>query len=144
MRTGGCLCGAVRFEARDVPGTYGVCHCSMCRRWNGSALFGVTVKETNVTFDGAEKIARRQSSKIAERAWCSECGTPLFYRVTAENEWAGNLEFPLGLFDDPNGFTLSHEIFIDHKPDGFALADQGQKTLTRADCVAKFPALDEI
>ena len=58
-RTGRCHCGAVRFEAREVPETYGVCHCAMCRRWNGSALIGVTVKEEHVAFEGAEKIPGR-------------------------------------------------------------------------------------
>ena len=42
----------------------------------------------------------------------------------------------------PNGFETTHEIYIDHKPDSFAYAGEGWKTLTRAECVAKFPLLD--
>ena len=37
MATGKCLCGAVGFEAQGVQTEIHVCHCSMCRRWNGGA-----------------------------------------------------------------------------------------------------------
>lgn len=140
--TGGCLCGAVRFVARNVPKTYGVCHCQMCRRWTGSALVEVSVKTEDITWTGTEHIATRAGSAWAERAWCRECGTGLYFRQTKEGEWFGSTDLPLGLFDDPNGFELSYEIFVDHAPDGFALADRGQKRLKRADVVALNPDLE--
>ena len=33
--TGGCICGAVRFEAKPESDEMGVCHCGFCRRWSG-------------------------------------------------------------------------------------------------------------
>lgn len=141
-RTGGCLCGAVRFEARDVPATVGICHCEMCRRWTGSSLIEVSLPEDHVTWTGSERIARRATSAWAERAWCRDCGSGLFFRVTQDGDWSGTLDLPLGIFDDPDGFEIGHEIYIDHKPDSYAYAGQaGRKTLTRADCVEKFPLL---
>lgn len=139
-RTGKCLCGAVSFHATDVPQKFGACHCEQCRRNYGSALLGVSVPEGKVTWTG--DIATYQSSSWAERAHCPTCGTPLYYRVTADNEWAGNYEIPIGLFDDPNGFQMSSEIYIDHKPDSFAYTGEGRKVLTRAECVEKFELLD--
>jgi hypothetical protein len=139
---GGCLCGAVRFTATDVPGTFGVCHCDMCRRWTGSALLAVSVPEAQVTWRGEDRIARMQSSAWAERAWCRDCGTGLFFRMTVDSDWSGNLDLPIGIFDDPNGFTMSHEIWIDHKPDSYGFAGDGHKRLTRQECVAKFSLLD--
>lgn len=141
-KSGGCLCGAVRFDAVNVPDSYGVCHCESCRRWTGSALLEVSVKTDDLTWHGSEHIARRAFSDWAERAWCKECGTALFFRHTKRDQWFGGTDLPLGLFDDPNGFTLSHEIFIDHKPDSFALAGNGHKQLTRADVAALNPDLD--
>ncbi|AZQ69364.1 GFA family protein [Silicimonas algicola] len=136
-RTGGCLCGAVRFEATEVPETFGACHCEMCRRWTGSALLGVTVPLESVTWEGADSIGRLQSSDWAERAFCSRCGSPLYYHVTAEGPMAENLEMPIGLFDDPSGFVFTNEIYIDNKPDSFAYA--GDRTrLTRKETLAKF------
>jgi len=142
-KTGGCMCGAVRFTATDVPDTYGICHCEMCRRWTGSALLGVTVPTANITWSNEAQIGVLQSSDWAERAWCRRCGTPLYYRVTEKGNWFGGTEIPIGLFDDPNGFTLSNEIYIDHKPDSFSYVGQGHPTLTRAQCVEKFARLDE-
>lgn len=142
VKEGGCLCGAVRFSARDVPETYGVCHCEMCRRWTGSALLGVTVPEGNVSWSGEESISTIQSSSWAERAFCSNCGTGLWFRVTMPGEFHGNLELPIGLFDEVDGFRMTSEIYIDHKPDAYAFAGEGRQLMTRADCVAKFAALN--
>lgn len=140
-REGGCLCGAVRFKARLTATTFGACHCPMCRRWTGSALLGITVPAGNVEWQGTGHIARRQSSGWAERAWCRDCGSHLWFRVTADGPYAGNVELPIGLFDDANGLTLSNEIYIDMKPDSFALAGTDRQVLTRAQCVEKFPLL---
>lgn len=140
--TGHCLCRAVSFRATEVPETIGVCHCEMCRRWTGSALVEVSVPEENVTWTGDQHIAKRATSPWAERAWCTECGTGLWFRMTQDGEWSGKYDIPLGIFDDPNGFTLTHEIYIDHKPDSFAYAGENHKRLTRAECVEKAPFLD--
>ena len=140
--TGGCLCGAVRFAARDVPLTVGVCHCEMCRRWTGSALIGVTVPTGSVSFSG-DALTVMQTSDWAERAFCGRCGSGVYFRVTMEGDWFGNTELPVGLFDDPDGFEITNEIYIDHKPDSYAYAGQEtRRLLTRADCVEKFSVLD--
>jgi len=141
-RAGGCLCGAVRFVAKDVRDDFGACHCEMCRRWTGSALLGVTVPEGNVTWEGAAQIATRQTSGWAERAWCRECGSGLWFRVTMEGAYSGNYELPIGLFDDANGMVMGNEIYIDHKPDSYAYVGAGRKLMTRADCALKFAVLN--
>jgi len=136
------MCGAVRFSATDVPTSIGACHCEMCRRWTGSALVGVTVPTKSLTWAGEESISRIQSSSWAERAFCSKCGTGLYFRVTMESDYSNDTEIPLGLFDDPNGFEMTNEIYIDHKPDSFAYAGEGRKTMTRQACIDKFSVLN--
>lgn len=135
-KIGGCLCGAVRFEACNVPGTFTICHCEQCRRWTGSALLEVSIKTEDLTWHGDEHIAIHASSGWAERAWCKDCGTNLYFRHTQEDKWFGSTALLLGLFDDANGFLPSHEIFADQKPDSFAYAEVGQKHLTHADVIA--------
>jgi hypothetical protein len=135
------MCGAVRFTARAVPSRAGICHCEMCRRWTGSALIGVTVPTENVAWEGEPSVIR--SSGWAERGFCGRCGSGLWFRVTLEGQWYGNTELPLGVFDDPNGFEITNEIYIDHKPDSWAFEGQsGRRLLTRAECVEKFSVLD--
>ena len=141
--SGACLCGTVRFVARGVPEKFAACHCEMCRRWTGSALLDLDVPVENVEWSGEEHIRTFQSSDWAERAWCDRCGSNLWFRMTQDNEWSGSYGIPLGLFDDASGFEMSTEIFIDQKPDSFAYAGTGRTVLTRAECVAKFPALDD-
>jgi hypothetical protein len=140
-REGGCLCGAVRFRATLTGTNFGVCHCPMCRKWTGSALLGMTVPAENVEWSGAEHIAKRQSSAWGERAWCRECGSPVWFRVTVDSPYSGTIELPIGTFDDANGLTMANEIYIDMKPDSYAFAGIGRKVLTRAQCVEKFPLL---
>lgn len=137
------MCGAVRFTATDVPDTFGVCHCEMCRRWSGSAFVNVEVPVGSISWSSEAQIATLQTSDWAERAWCRRCGSHLYWRMTEQNEYSSTVDIPLGLFDDPNGFTMRSEIWIDEKPDSFAYVDNGHAKLTRSECVAKFPRLDE-
>ncbi|MDP4032125.1 MAG: GFA family protein [Pseudorhodobacter sp.] len=136
-RSGGCLCGAVRFSARLYRSTYGACHCEMCRRWSGSALLAISVPTGNITWEGEDNIATLQSSDWAKRAWCARCGSGLYYAVTLEGPHFGTTEIPIGLFDDASGLTLDHEIFFDQKPDSFAYAGETKK-LSRAETLAMF------
>ncbi len=137
-KTGQCMCGAVTFTATNVPATFGACHCEMCRRWTGSALLGVTVPETDVKWTNEAQIKTLQSSEWAERAWCQRCGTGLYYRLTMDGPMAGNLELPIGLFDDSSDMTMKSEIFIDCKSRAFAYAGDGRDTMTRAEVFAKY------
>lgn len=139
-RTGGCLCGAVRFRATDVPTKVGACHCPMCQRWTGSALIGVTVPLGSVVWEG--ELTEFASSSWAKRGFCAKCGSGLFFQVTLEGAYSDEIELPIGIFDDPGGFEMTNEIYIDHKPDSFAFAGEGRKTMTRAECVEKFAVLD--
>ncbi len=140
-RTGQCLCGAVRFTAAEF-GNFGVCHCKMCQRWAGSALFGVTVPEAAMRIEGAENIGTIRSSDWASRNWCTKCGSPLWYRYDPNNTGGGDYEVAIGLFDDGNGLELVREIFIDQKPDSFAIAGEHQR-LTRAETLARYGVTTE-
>lgn len=141
-KSGGCLCGAVRFDARNVPGTFGICHCPSCRRWTGSALLEVSIKTEDMTWQGADNIATYQSSDWAERAWCKMCGTNVYFRHTKRDKWFGSTDLPIGIFDDANGFTLTHEIYTDQQPDSFRYAGDGHKRLTRDAVLALNPDLE--
>lgn len=139
--TGGCLCGAVRFVAHDVPETYGICHCEMCRRWTGAALAEVSVPTDKITWEGEAHIGIHKTSDWAERAWCTQCGSTLYFRHTRPDKWFGSTDIALGLFDDPHAFRLGHEIFTDQAC--VKTADIGQKRLSRADVLAINPDLEE-
>lgn len=114
--TGKCLCGAVRFQAEEVDTHLHSCHCSMCRGWSGGPLLAASV--ASVVFEGEEKIKRYASSEWAERGFCSDCGTSLFYRLKEADQYI----LCMGSFDDQSVFKLVGEIYIDEKPPGYEFA----------------------
>ncbi|MEM7317788.1 MAG: GFA family protein [Pseudomonadota bacterium] len=140
-RTGRCMCGSVSFVGRNTPDSIGVCHCRMCRQWTGSALVGVTYKLDDVTWHGCEHIQELQSTPWAKRGWCRNCGSGLYFQFTADGTFADEIELPIGLFDDPHGFRMRSEIYIDEKPDSYAYAGEGHKRLSRADVIEILPVL---
>lgn len=118
--TGGCLCGAVRFEAEDVPEEVGVCHCGQCRRWTSGPYFAV--RGSNVRFEGEENLGRHASSEWAERGFCRCCGSSLFYHMHGEPFHM----LAVGAFDDQSRFRLARQVFIDEKPGFYAFAQETQ------------------
>ncbi len=78
--TGGCLCGAVRYEASEPPIETGTCHCRMCQRWTGSAFMVMArFSQTALRFTKGEPKLHRSSS-IQEKGFCPDCGSSLFGR----------------------------------------------------------------
>ena len=117
--TGGCLCGAVRYEVhgplRDVVN----CHCSMCQRQHGN--FGPHSKarkeKINITRD--DGLAWYKTSDVARRGFCRVCGSSLFWEpfdLDATGIVAGSLDGPTGLK------TIGH-IFVGEKPDFYEIDD---------------------
>jgi hypothetical protein len=77
--TGGCLCGAVRYESRLAPTEGFYCHCRSCQRFAGG-LFAAFVRlpRTSFAFTSGDPTFYR-SSEVARRAFCSACGSPLIF-----------------------------------------------------------------
>ncbi len=76
---GGCLCGAIRFEARGDPGFPHTCSCRMCQRATG-ALTAVWVEfpSNSVAWTGpAGRPKTFRSSDKSSRAFCPECGSSI-------------------------------------------------------------------
>ncbi len=115
--TGHCLCGAVTVTMTPAKPHLEACHCEMCRRWCGSAYVAVQ-GDDQVSFTGEEHITRYTSSDWAERGFCSQCGSNLFYCFTP----SGSYSFLAGLFDDLGDMTLGEEIFVDEQPPYYSFA----------------------
>jgi hypothetical protein len=80
MFTGGCLCGAVRFSCPVKPSLVSYCHCRMCQKQTGG-LFSVMANfpRAALTWTG-KKQALRESSPLAVRGYCADCGSPLSFQ----------------------------------------------------------------
>lgn len=94
---GGCLCGAVRFEARGEPYRVGLCHCLDCRKHHGALFFAAAIfPHDAVTITG-------ETRDYAGRHFCPRCGSSVFARSGDE------IEIHLGALDAPDQFTPTYE-----------------------------------
>ena len=105
---GKCLCGSVSIIAQDNTQMI-ACHCAMCRRWGGGPMLTVH-GGTDVEIAGVETITAFKSSDWAERAFCTKCGTHLYYRLIPANEYI----LSVGLFQDGTEFGTEYglELFV--------------------------------
>ncbi len=129
---GSCLCGAIRITAKNISKNVGACHCSMCRKWGGGPLMAIDCG-TDVSFEGEENISVFSSSEWAERGFCNKCGSHLFYRLKASQQYI----MPVGLFDDNKIFVFDHQVFIDEKPSFYSFANETSE-MTGAEMFAMY------
>lgn len=96
--SGGCHCGAVRYEVSGSPQHVALCHCSDCRKSSGAPMVSwaaFTEDEFKVTKGEAKTF---NSSGKSMRSFCADCGTGLYFR---------NEEFLPGIVDIQS-VTLDH------------------------------------
>jgi hypothetical protein len=110
--TGGCLCGAVRYEAEALLGNAYYCHCTQCQKSSGEPFeVGVPVKEGTLRFTGAEPKFYA-SSEWGQRGFCPECGSRIVWRSThPDYQWATNIT--PGSLDRPQDVRPIVHTFVD-------------------------------
>ncbi|MAV90663.1 MAG: aldehyde-activating protein [Bdellovibrionaceae bacterium] len=134
--SGQCLCGKSKFTATLKEKHFDACHCSMCRKWAGSSLMVVNASE-GLEFEDDKFVTLYDSSDWAERGFCGNCGSNLFYR-TKDGSYTG---VPYGLLDDQEGFDFTMQIFVERKPSTYDFANK-TKTMTGDEVFAAFAKKD--
>ncbi len=121
---GQCLCGAIRFKAQLKSSEVGVCHCGMCRRWSGGTFMCVEFAGALDIDPGSQPhLGVFKSSDWGERGFCKDCGTSLFWRAQDGSMGVVSVQAIENLADP----KLTHEIFIDDKPDYYSFAQDTAK-----------------
>jgi hypothetical protein len=106
--TGGCQCGAIRYQLLEKPKDVSLCHCIDCRRSSGAPMMAwAGFSEDSVTVTKGSPKARN-SSGATFRSFCAECGTGLFYR-NAEI-LPGIVEVQFSTLDDPDAFEPTMHV----------------------------------
>jgi len=121
-RTGGCMCGAVRYEATGEPFSVAHCHCNSCRKHTGGPVVTLAgyLKE-QVSFSGSER-AFYESSPGALRAYCSQCGSPLTWEGDG-GDLGPIIELHLSTFDEPEAVVPTAHAFYPERLPWFDIAD---------------------
>ncbi|MBV9289779.1 MAG: GFA family protein [Hyphomicrobiales bacterium] len=113
--TGGCQCGAVRYQLAPPPaGSSSICHCRMCQKASGGPFMAFTGLAEIAWTRGAPAIYR--SSEIAERGFCSVCGTPLTYRLIARDR----ISVTIGSLDRPTEIAPTKQLGVESALPWFA------------------------
>lgn len=110
-RSGGCLCGAIRYSYSGDPLITAVCHCRHCQRQGGSAFSVVlAIPSANYTQAGMTKVFedRGESGQPVHRHFCGDCGSPI---VSIADAIPGLTIIKAGTLDDPSTVQPTQEAY---------------------------------
>lgn len=115
--SGGCLCGAVRFELRPPVRPVVACHCGQCRKWSGHYVAATAARPENFVLLKEEELRWFRSSPEAERGFCGICGGSLFWRPADKSRIA----VMAGTLDGKTNLRLAAHIFTADKGDYYGI-----------------------
>ena len=122
--TGGCNCGAVRFEVSEPPLGAGYCHCTRCQRRTGTAaaISGRIVPGSLRIVAGEELVRTYVPPDGWAKAFCSECGSALWSQHRDDPELK-SIRF--GAFDHDPGIRPSYRAFVAYAAPWEPIPDDG-------------------
>jgi hypothetical protein len=121
MLTGGCYCGAIRYETAGPAVNQAICHCTMCRRTTGApcvAWFSVPSQGFKLS---KGEPARFRSSDHATRTFCSTCGTQISFTDDASPE---ETDVTTCSLDEPENMPPHSHIFTGSAMPWLSRADE--------------------
>jgi hypothetical protein len=122
--TGGCLCGAVRFEVSESLVSSGYCHCTRCQRRTGTAASpGARIAPGSLrVLSGEELIRAYEPEDGFAKVFCSSCGSSLWSRSQKDSEV---ISIRLGAFDHDPGIRPTYRQFVAYAAPWEPIPDDG-------------------
>ncbi len=118
-RSGQCECGAVAFDVDTSRDTVTFCHCSQCRRLTGHHFAATKARKSDLTFTQDRGLKWYASSTWAQRGFCGDCGSTLFYEALD----TGDINIAAGSIVSPTGLKPGRHIFCADKGDYYDIAN---------------------
>lgn len=114
-RTGGCLCGAVRYRITADPGSSRICWCRNCQRLAGNGTVNAIFPSESIEVTGktAAYANTADSGNAVTRRFCPTCGSQLFSDSTGRK---GLTVVRVGTLDDPSSVKPSANIWTSSAP----------------------------
>jgi len=122
MNKGSCLCGAVEYEINGSLGPIVYCHCSRCRKANGSAFSAVS-PVASADFHivkGQESLRSYSNDAGVHRMFCGNCGSPI---VSKRESMPELVRVRIGSLDTPLAAKVSSHIFFGSKAEWYEILD---------------------
>lgn len=122
MFQGSCLCGQVRYEYDGEITEISMCHCTQCRKAQGTAYVAVSpVESTKMRLTaGAQLLKEYRATPGKARVFCSHCGSPLY---SARDDLPNVKRLRLGTIDTPFQCATAYHIHTASKADWEVIAD---------------------
>ena len=122
--TGGCLCGAVRFEVTEPLVSSGYCHCTRCQRRTGTAASpGARFAPGSLrVLSGEEHIRAYEPEEGFAKVFCSACGSSLWSRSQEDPDI---FSIRLGAFDGDPGIRPTYRQFVAYAASWEPIPDDG-------------------
>ena len=122
MASGGCLCGAVRYEVQGPLRDVLICHCQECRRWHGHVSASTAAAREDLVLleqRGLRWIDSPRSDASARRGFCGECGSSLFWDAPARP----TVSIAAGTLDGPTGLRVIGHVYESQHGDYYESGD---------------------
>ena len=122
MHKGSCLCGAVEYEITGSLGPVVYCHCSRCRKANGSAFNAASpVATADFSFvKGQESLRDYRNNAGVHRVFCGTCGSPIIGKRESAPE---TVRVRIGTLDTPVNAKVHAHIFVGSKAEWYEILD---------------------
>jgi hypothetical protein len=119
---GSCLCGNVQYQYNGTLDEISICHCEQCRKAQGSAFVPVSPIHSSAfsILQGKEYLKEYRSSPNRIRAFCGECGSPLY---SARDDQPDVKRLRLGILETPIEVENKYHIFVRSKASWFDITD---------------------
>jgi hypothetical protein len=120
--TGNCLCGNVQYKFDGPLAPIQMCHCQQCRKAQGTAHV-TNMPVDNYRFEitqGADKLREFESSAGKFRAFCCDCGSPLYSRRT---DLPGVHRVRAGTINEDLDVPLAYHFFTADKANWWPITD---------------------
>lgn len=113
VRTGGCICGGVRYRITGPIKQIVACHCRECRRQTGHFMASSDVWNEHLELTESRDLGWYRSGPKSRRGFCKTCGCSMFYRVDDGEKTS----FAVGTLDDgcDDGIRIAAHIFTAEK-----------------------------
>jgi len=108
IKAGSCLCGAVKFEVAGPLREIIMCHCTMCQKSSGHHFAATAANTTDLHVSDNGSLKWFKSSEHAERGFCSNCGSSLFWRMHGRD----TTSILMGSFDEDIKLPVSSHVFM--------------------------------
>jgi hypothetical protein len=123
--TGGCMCGGIRFEVTEQPGSAGYCHCTRCRRRTGTAAsISTRIEPGSLRLVQGDELLKAFDPGDGGfvKVFCSNCGSQMWSRSPTDSDV---ISIRLGAFDSDPGVRPRWHQYVAYAAPWEPIRDDG-------------------